>query len=107
MLVLKRVGIWVKKKTCRICTSFKSERIKELKANKSTTVPVHAINAYGGLKIELHSFSSFTLYAISGQVHGPAVLLPRIQPAISSHGMVMKRLAAGTVGIFWTRFRSY
>jgi len=78
MLVLKWLGIWVKEPAEFVPHA-------RVKANKSTTVPVHTINVYEGLKIELHSFSSLALYAVSDHVHGPAVLSPRIQPPISSH----------------------
>jgi len=51
MLVLKWLGMWVKEPAEFVPRA-------RVKANISTTLPVHTINVYGGLKIELHSLSS-------------------------------------------------
>ena len=78
MLELKWLGIWVKE-------SAEFVPRGRVKVNKSTTVPPHTKNVYGGLKIELHSFSSLVLYGVGDQIHGPAVLPPRTQSPLSSH----------------------
>ena len=57
--------ICVKMQTVSFNFSMKINR-----RSKVAVVPVHAMKAYGGVAVELHSFLTSALYGASGRHHG-------------------------------------